>query len=284
MDLRDLETLIKIDQEGGFEKAARSLGVTASAVSQRIARLEDELGRQLVVRGFPAQLTRDGECLLRAARQVDLVLEEARREIHDLHPSGPLAVAVNHDSLATWFMNAVREFDRIDGRSLEIICEDQEATASLLAKGRVVAAVSSSRAFVPGCEIARLGHLRYILVASPEVAEASRSAGRLILFDRNDTPSQLVAAQHQGSLRLDTGHHLPDIHAMRSAALAGMGWVAMPETFAADDMAAGRLVQSPHAEGTHVNLYLHTWRTGSASLNRLAQVVRAAARSALAQG
>ena len=45
-----LECLAAIVDEGGFERAARRLSITQSAVSQRLRALETGLGRLLVVR------------------------------------------------------------------------------------------------------------------------------------------------------------------------------------------------------------------------------------------
>ena len=57
LDYPSLFALAAVVKEGSFERAARALHVTPSAVSQRIRLLEERLGCALVVRGQPCQAT-----------------------------------------------------------------------------------------------------------------------------------------------------------------------------------------------------------------------------------
>lgn len=50
IDLNLLPVFIAVAEEGNFSKAAARLGVTRSAVSQGIRRLEDTFGTMLVMR------------------------------------------------------------------------------------------------------------------------------------------------------------------------------------------------------------------------------------------
>src|ERR1700712_2889866 len=98
MDLQQLEALAAIVDEGSFEAAAASLHLTPSAVSQRIKALEQSVGQVLVRRRRPSVATEAGEAYVRLARQVDVLVHEARS------PAEPAAVvtvpvAVNADSL-----------------------------------------------------------------------------------------------------------------------------------------------------------------------------------------
>ena len=68
-----LQTLLAIVEEGSFEVAAAVLGVSPSAVSQRIKALEKETGRVLVRRTSPATATEAGEVLVQAARRMALL-------------------------------------------------------------------------------------------------------------------------------------------------------------------------------------------------------------------
>ena len=48
--LSDMAILVTVVEQGNFSKAARKLGVTPSAVSRQISRLEDALGIKLLKR------------------------------------------------------------------------------------------------------------------------------------------------------------------------------------------------------------------------------------------
>ena len=79
--------------------------MTPSAVSQRIKALENRVGRVLVTRSKPVAPTESGAVLLRAARQMQAISADVLAELGHDASAGPLTVplAVNADSLATWF-------------------------------------------------------------------------------------------------------------------------------------------------------------------------------------
>ena len=106
-----LSAFAAVLDEGSFEAAARRLSLTPSAISQRIKALEDRLGQVLVVRQAPCRPTPAGEALLRRVRPMQALEVEA---LADFVPSaaaaGParsIAIAVNDDSLQTWFLAAL---------------------------------------------------------------------------------------------------------------------------------------------------------------------------------
>ena len=77
LDHGNLRALAAVVREGSFERAALSLSVTPSAVSQRIKALEDRMGRLLVQRTVPAAATADGQVLVQLAEQTALLEHDA---------------------------------------------------------------------------------------------------------------------------------------------------------------------------------------------------------------
>ncbi len=73
IDYKLLEALAVVVEEGGFERAARRLGLSQSAVSQRIKLLEARVGQAVLVRETPPQPTAPGLRLLRHIQQVRLL-------------------------------------------------------------------------------------------------------------------------------------------------------------------------------------------------------------------
>ncbi len=111
-----MAALLAVADTGSFERAASTLAVSTSAVSQRIRALESSLGRVLIQRGSPSRVTAQGATVLRYARQQQLLAGEMSAELGlgsaGARGDGPgpgaqeaveIAVAVNLDSLATWF-------------------------------------------------------------------------------------------------------------------------------------------------------------------------------------
>ena len=114
LDYSALSALSAVVREGSFERAARALNVTPSAISQRIRLLEERIGCALVVRDQPCRATETGRRLCQHVDWVRLLEQELEGAVPTLAPEGiarvPLPVAVNADSLATWFAPAVAQF------------------------------------------------------------------------------------------------------------------------------------------------------------------------------
>ena len=80
-DYQTIRALAAVTRTGSFDKAARQLGVTASAISQRIKALEDRLGTILVVRGQPCKPTDAGRRLVQHADDVALLEHAVSRDL-----------------------------------------------------------------------------------------------------------------------------------------------------------------------------------------------------------
>ena len=80
MELRQLQALIAIADHGSFSAAASALHTVQSNVSSHIARLERELGVQLIDRQS-GTLTEEGTAVLERARRVSAELEAAVADV-----------------------------------------------------------------------------------------------------------------------------------------------------------------------------------------------------------
>ncbi|KAA0917701.1 LysR substrate-binding domain-containing protein [Aquicoccus porphyridii] len=82
MDTRQLETLLAVQQHGGFAAAAQAVNLTASAISQQIAALEAELGTQLFDRSRrPPVLTAKGAEMVRSAQSILQIVRETKASV-----------------------------------------------------------------------------------------------------------------------------------------------------------------------------------------------------------
>jgi LysR family transcriptional regulator, chromosome initiation inhibitor len=152
LDYPQLAALAAVVREGSFEAAARALHVTPSAVSQRIRALEERVGAVLVQRGQPCVSTAAGRPLLLHAQRVALLEAElhavlpAARGARPTLPTATLHVAVNADSLATWFVAALAAFAPAHpSLRVELVVDDQDHTAQALREGAVLAAAAHRR-------------------------------------------------------------------------------------------------------------------------------------------
>lgn len=78
----DLRVFVRVLDRGSFSAAAKDLGLTPSAVSKLISRLEDRLGARLLERSTRRLvLTPEGEGFLARARRIVADIEEAEAEV-----------------------------------------------------------------------------------------------------------------------------------------------------------------------------------------------------------
>ncbi|CAO3401114.1 LysR family transcriptional regulator ArgP [Azospirillum palustre] len=294
LDYPLLAALAAVIRTGSFERAARQLHVTPSAVSQRVKLLEERLGTVLVVRGQPCAGTAAGQRLCQHVEQVSLLESELRGALPGLSPAdGPvtLRIAVNADSLATWFVAAMAE---LPGCLFDLVLDDQDHSAEWLRKGEVLAAITASAAPVPGCNSHPLGALRYRATASPDylhrhfpdgVTAESLAIAPCLTFNRKDRLQAqwlgLVLGDHPAPLPTPPTHWLPSTHAFVDGALAGLGWGMNPDPLVADHLAAGRLVELVPGRPLDVPLHWQQSRIAGTALAELSRAVHRAGRQAL---
>ena len=200
------ETIAVVIDEGTLDAAARRLHITPSAVSQRIKTLEEQLGRVLLVRSKPARPTEAGAAVVRLARQAAL-LEHDAIAVLGADPDDAaritMPLAVNADSLATWFLEPLARLSQQHPVVFELHRDDQDFTAGLLESGTVMGAVTSRATPVAGCRVSVLGAMRYEAVATPAfvarwfadgVDARSLADAPVVDFDRRDDLQTRVAA------------------------------------------------------------------------------------------
>jgi LysR family hydrogen peroxide-inducible transcriptional activator len=109
MELHQLKYFCAIADTGSFSRAAQQAHVSQPALSQQIAKLEDELGIQLFDRlGRSVRLTELGKTFLPRARAVLHDLESARSDIVEKKTSitGPISIGVI-PTIAPYFLPPV---------------------------------------------------------------------------------------------------------------------------------------------------------------------------------
>ena len=293
MDYAGLQALAAVLREGSFERAARKLHITPSAVSQRIKQLEERAGQVLVLRGQPCTGTEAGRRLCLHVEQVALLENELRRAHPSLLPDGPataptLKLAVNADSLSTWFMDAMATFTAGGNELLDIRIDDQEHTAQRIKEGEVLAAVTASGASIAGCNTWPLGSVRYVAAASPAFVACHLASGvtaqamaqaPMMTFGRQDRlQEQWLQQQGLATRRHPPRHFLPSNDGFVRSCEVGMGWGMHPDVLIERQLRAGTLVELLPGTGMDMPLYWVHARSVQAGLERLTQCVMAAAR------
>jgi LysR family transcriptional regulator (chromosome initiation inhibitor) len=296
IDHGNLRALAAVVREGSFERAAASLSVTPSAISQRIKALEERMGRLLVQRGVPAEATPDGRILVQLAEQTSLLEHDAlgRLGLDDEAATVSIAVAVNHDSLETWFMRAAELFATQTRATLDLQSEDQDHTAALLRNGAVLGAVTTLADPVQGCRIHALGSMRYIATCSPQfheryfaqgVSARTLAAAPVLVFNRKDAMQARFARTIMGGASWQPPvWWLPSSRAFVQATLAGLGWTMNPLPLVQRELDEGRLVPLRKRATEDVPLYWQHWRVHSQAMNVLTSSILEAAGGLVKRG
>lgn len=285
-----LTTLRAIVDLGSFDAAALELGISASAVSQRIRALEAAVGAIVLHRSTPATTTDVGAQLVQLARQIHLLETEILTDIHLEKSSSEINIAVNADSLATWFTPVLSEAAHWS-QGIHLRLADESDTLTLLRQGDVVGAVTTAPHPVAGCTVHPLGAVRYIPAASPQLVEQWTTESTLdwslpiLRFQPRDRFQDNFIA-HFGA-HASRRNYIPTSEGFLAACTAGLGWALLPLVQAQPLIAAGQLVDLrpmvPHGHPTEatVDLYWQCWKLRSHTLERLTTAVRAAARAGL---
>ncbi|MFS2053577.1 LysR family transcriptional regulator ArgP [Variovorax sp. Varisp41] len=293
LDYAALNALATVVREGSFERAARALNVTPSAVSQRVKLLEERIGGALLVRGQPCVATEAGLQLCRHVERVGMLEHELRDALPVLGAGEAgervtVRVAVNADSLATWFIAAAAAFSQQHGALLDLTVDDQDHTAERLRSGAVLAAVTALAQPVAGCNSEALGTMHYVAAASPAFVQShfatgvgARTLARApsLVFDRKDA-LQARWVRRICHREVETPRHwLPSPQAFVEAARAGMGWGMHPLSMVAQALRDGSLVELVPGSRLPVPLYWQQARAAPRLLARLGDCVRAASRT-----
>lgn len=266
-------------EQGSFDAAAARLHVTPSAVSQRIKALEQRVGQVLVVREKPCTATAAGVPLLRLAAQTALLEAEALSEMGSGEEAMPrIALAVNADSMATWFTGV---FSALDDVLFDIRIEDQDHSARLLREGVAMGAVTTERTPVAGCRVQPLGVMRYVPVASKAYMNrylsdgftAHAVAGAPSLAWNRDDALQGKAFRRNVTRPV---HFVPTAEGFGAAVRAGLGWGMYPEQLAAPMVRDGSFVRIADVH-LDVPLYWQCWKLDSPIVGRITDAVRSAA-------
>ncbi|GAA0213123.1 DNA-binding transcriptional LysR family regulator [Brevundimonas nasdae] len=165
---RELEVFAAVAQSGSFSAAGRALGLTPSAVSRTIDRIEARLGVRLMLRTTRVlTLTAEGQAYQSAARRILADLDDAEQSIADQGaPRGRIRVsaALAHGRLVV--VPLLGEFVRL----FPHILVDINLTDAVVdvAAGQADVAIRFGPLADSPLTARRLGETGRIIVASPE--------------------------------------------------------------------------------------------------------------------
>lgn len=283
IDYRALVALSAIVEHKGFERAAQILHISQSAISQRIKQLESRLGQPVLLRQTPPSPTQLGQKLIGHLQRVQH-LEADLGLNQEEHSRVRARIAVNADSLSTWFGEAIgRMTSEMD---IDLVIADQDVGVTLMRRGEVLASLCSDNNLVNGARIDRLGVMRYRAYASPDFLLQQKllenfsnlHAAPCLIFNQDDTlQHRFLAMLNQSPPTCPIS--CPSTEGFIQLAINGCGFGMLPEVQAALGVQNGSLVDLSPEHFIDVPLYWHSWRSSSSVMKKLrASVIKTAHR------
>ncbi|QJR80871.1 LysR family transcriptional regulator ArgP [Alteromonas pelagimontana] len=281
IDYQLLEALFAVVSEKGFEKAAKRLFLTQSAVSRRIHHLESLLGEPVLIRTKPPKPTELGTKLLIHLQQVQQLELSLNLKSSDFHYNNCLPITVklvaNADSLATWLPEALtvpQENSKFNYR-FEILTEDQTVALKRMRAGEVMVCICSNANPVNGSKAYELGALRYQVICSPsfikryDITSPQQLADLpCLVFDEHDKLQHEFLAHLNDSAPSYT-HICPSPEGFKQAMLAGLGYGLLPILQLGNSIEKGELVNLMPDYHLDTPLYWHCWEAESPPLTVL---------------
>ena len=292
LDYRALAVLDAVASHGSFDKAALALGITQSAVSQRIKALEDASGRLLIIRGQPAVPTGLGQRLIVHHRNVKLMEASLDIDLGNSVSMPEIAIAIDADSLATWFPDTLTALLAPPRCQLDVRPADSDAALQMVRDGTVFGCVAASSGTATDAAAATsvtpLGTMRYVCVATPVfaghwfgdgfIAEAVQLAPAVV--GQHGLLARFLAEQLE--MREPFPHHtLPVEAARRGCVQDSLAYGLMPQRLAAPALATERLVDLMPGRTLDVPLSWHAWTLDTPFTKLLSEQIVKSARDYL---
>lgn len=248
--LQTLRTFVEVGQRGSIKAAAQALHVTPGAISQQIRLLEDRVGLALFTRERQGlRLTPAGATLHPALLQAFAQIDQAMAALEASKGQHTLTISTVATFAASWLVPRLGAFKQLHpGIEIRV-----EATSALtdLRRDRVDVALRHGLGDYPGLESVRLMAPVLVPVAVRNWSRRARSANPPTAWitrycmtpDRADWPLWLAASGVAADARAERGNAFEDDFLLIRAAESGQGLALVPQQYAQQEIAAGRLAQ-----------------------------------------
>jgi DNA-binding transcriptional LysR family regulator len=285
LDLESLRCFEAAAATLSFRAAASRVGLSPAAFSERIRRLEDQLGIRLFDRTTRrVALTAAGARLVPQARRTLGEAALCSRVAHDVDQTVPveLLIGTRYELGLSWLCPALTPLKRrAPHRQLHLYMGDTPALMGRLARGELDAVISSNRLTRGGLQYVTLHPEEYVFVANTRcVTEPGQVQGLTLLDVSADLPLfryLLDAVPEITDWPFERREYLGGIGGIHLRALEGVGVAVLPHYFVREDLASGRLVELLPGLPLQADAFRFVWRRGHAQeheLERLAQDLR----------
>jgi DNA-binding transcriptional LysR family regulator len=236
IELRHLEALAVVADEGSFRRAARKLGYTQSAISQQIAALERAVGHAVLhrpSRGRPLALTEVGARLRRLHDTVEQAISAARADVaaaaagvgHVVRVGTPFSFPHLSEAVVAMRVRHPRVVVEV------VTAIDDDRLLRLLETGAVDLAVVRATAAGPPVEVRPAATCSYA-AAIPAASPLARGQKRVALADLEPFPRIATADATAFAGEASAPVVASDAEMALGLVAAGAGAAVLPSLFA----------------------------------------------------
>ncbi len=243
-DVESMLVFAQVVQQESFTRAARKIGLSKQAVSERVGRLEEALGVKLLHRTTRSLHPTDaGAGYARACLSILAQVEEANAEVmsHQVEPSGLLRVSVPVVYGRRFLGPVVAQFlARYPRVRLEVVLTNRRTH---LVDDGVDLAIRVGELDDSNLVAKLLGWGEVSIVGSPDYLCRLRREG-----NENLSEARVISLRGQEtwtlgstSVRVDPVLVVDDLELVQKAAIAGVGLARLPSFISSDAMSQGTL-------------------------------------------
>lgn len=270
-DYPHLEVLLAVEREGSLERAAKSLNVTKSALSQTLGTLDYRMGAVTLDRK-PMHPTRFGSRLCRHLEQIALLERNFfanHQDLFEIAEANPvsLRVAASDDALVSWVIDIFSDVapSRMNVQLDIELMPSSEISPSLAKQkfcGAIFGDVEAQHSFIAH----PLGNHSVHAVAAPGFIarhfEGDVSADKLetapfLSYAQNDDLLDEWLGKAFGTVFGIDGHILPSAHGIANACADGTAWGLCSSLLIGEQLASGELVELVPGSALFQPLFWH---------------------------
>ncbi len=143
LDLESIRTLIAVVDQGGMTSAAHQLGLSQSAVSHKIKRLEAKAGRPLLIRdGHDIRPNRDGLALVEDGRAMIQLHDRAAARLYTSELSGQVRLGANQDFDVEGLATVLGRFRQLHPKAvIQFVFESTDDLTGMIDNGEIDLAI-----------------------------------------------------------------------------------------------------------------------------------------------
>jgi DNA-binding transcriptional LysR family regulator len=239
LDLDLLRAFVAVAETGSFTSAAEVIGRTQSAVSQKVARLEETLQMRVFERTSRSlRLTRDGERVLTAGRRLLGQYDAFMQDLRKPPAVRSLRLGVSENLIQTQLPRLLSRFSELfPDIQLELTTSSSQSLLDAYEAKQLDIVIARTCQDMPSQRGRVIWREPLAWMAGPEFRNDPKLPARLVMMPspcvfRDIMISSLESSRHEWT----TGCTVSNLSGVRAAVLGGLGVTVLNKSFARDGM------------------------------------------------